>query len=65
MTTEPVLLSAEDGIARIRFNRPERLNAMDMELVAGFARAVETVLADDVVRVIVVGCGGACLRCRG
>jgi 2-(1,2-epoxy-1,2-dihydrophenyl)acetyl-CoA isomerase len=58
MTTEPVLLSAEDGIARIRFNRPERLNAMDMELVAGFARAVETVLADDVVRVIVVAAEG-------
>ena len=58
MTTEPVLLRIEDGIARMRFNRPERLNAMDMELVAGFARAVETVLADDAVRVIVVSAEG-------
>lgn len=58
MRTEPVLLSVEEGIARIRFNRAKRLNAMDIELVAGFAGAVETVLADDKVRVIVVSAEG-------
>jgi 2-(1,2-epoxy-1,2-dihydrophenyl)acetyl-CoA isomerase len=56
--TKPVLLSVEAGIAEIRFNRPERLNALDRDLADGFADAVIATLAEPSVRVIVVSAEG-------
>lgn len=55
---EAVRVSSADGIAEIRFNRPDRLNALDVELATGFARAVGEVTADPAVRVIVVSSEG-------
>ncbi len=49
-----VLLQIEDGIARITLNRPERRNAMDVEMVRDFPAVVAQVAADDSVRVVVV-----------
>ena len=37
----PVLLSVEGGIAEIRFNRPEVLNAIDIPTARAFHDAVE------------------------
>ncbi len=56
MTTakRAVDLTVDESIARIRFNRPERLNALDMELVVAFAGAVDAALADAAVRVVVI-----------
>ena len=45
-TADPVISSVEGAVARIRFNRPERLNALDMELVLAFGAAVDAALAD-------------------
>jgi 2-(1,2-epoxy-1,2-dihydrophenyl)acetyl-CoA isomerase len=56
--SEPVLVSSRDGVAEIRFNRPDRLNALDVELARGFAAAVASVSADPAVRVIVVSSEG-------
>lgn len=52
--TDPVLYSTADGVARLRFNRPERLNALDRELADAFLASVERATSDDAVRVIVL-----------
>ncbi len=56
--SEPVIVSAAGGVAEIRFNRPERLNALDVELVEGFASSIARVTADPSIRVIVVSSEG-------
>lgn len=57
-TTQPVLYRQEAGIAEIRFNRPERLNALDPAVAAGFGAAVDRALGDDGARVILVSAEG-------
>ena len=47
-------LTVESGIAEIRFNRPSRLNALDIDLAEHFAAAVDSVLNDQSVRVVVI-----------
>lgn len=56
--SDPVLVSIAGGIAELRFNRPDRLNALDVELAEGFGAAVARVTADPAVRVIVVSSEG-------
>lgn len=51
---DPVLLDLSSGIARIRFNRPHVLNALDEHAILAFKRAVETVAGDSTVRVVVL-----------
>ncbi|GGH62748.1 enoyl-CoA hydratase [Frigidibacter albus] len=52
--SDPILLDIAGGIARLRFNRPDRLNAINVPLSEGFAAAVERVLADPTVRVVLL-----------
>lgn len=56
--TDPVLLTVDAGIAEIRFNQPERLNALGRGLAEGFAAAVAGAIAAPSVRVIVVSAEG-------
>jgi 2-(1,2-epoxy-1,2-dihydrophenyl)acetyl-CoA isomerase len=53
-----VLYSSVDGVAELRFNRPRRLNVLDVELATGLAQAVDRAMADDTVRVIVLTAEG-------
>lgn len=55
---QSVLYRRTEGIAEIRFNRPERLNALDPAMAAGFAAAVDRALAEDDVRVILFSAEG-------
>lgn len=56
--SEPIELTIADGIAEFRFNRPDRLNALDAAMAQAFAAAVETALADPSVRVnLMTGAG--------
>jgi len=58
--TEAVEYSAEDGVATIRLNRPEKLNALNGEMYAGIMAALDETDSDDSVRaVIVTGAGRA------
>jgi 2-(1,2-epoxy-1,2-dihydrophenyl)acetyl-CoA isomerase len=57
-TGPAVLLDIADRIAEIRFNRPERLNAISVEVAEAFAAAVASALADQAVSVIVVSAEG-------
>lgn len=60
--TDPVLVDIHDGIASIRFNRPERLNALDVATATAFRDAVAQATGDSAVRVIVLsGAGDAFL----
>lgn len=46
--------ASEEGIARIRLNRPERMNVLDVAAAIDFERAVDLALGDSDNRVIVV-----------
>jgi enoyl-CoA hydratase/carnithine racemase len=58
MDAQRVLLEITDSVARITFNRPERLNAMDMAWIEGLNAAVDRVAQDSHVRVVVIGGAG-------
>lgn len=67
--TLPILIDEREGpVAVLRLNRPETLNALDAELVAALADALERAAADSAVRAIVLGgeggafCSGADLK---
>lgn len=49
----PILLDIADGVARLRFNRPQVLNALDERMILAFAAAVEA-LDNEAVRVVVL-----------
>ena len=68
--TETVLYDAADGIATVTLNRPERLNAMNRDLLVDLLATLEAVAADDSVRALILTgagrgfCAGADLRER-
>lgn len=49
-----VLLDITDGIAHVRLNRPERLNAINPELLEDFAKTLKAALEDDRGQVILL-----------
>ena len=54
----PLLVHVDDGIARLTLNRPARLNAFDAALAAAWAAGVDSVIARDDVRAIIVDATG-------
>src|SRR5918992_1387070 len=60
-----VLLNVEDAIARIRFNRPNALNAIDEAVARGFLSACEAVSRRDDVRVVVLSGAGRAFMAGG
>jgi 2-(1,2-epoxy-1,2-dihydrophenyl)acetyl-CoA isomerase len=56
--SDAVIVTVAEGVAELRFNRPDRLNALDVELAQAFAAAVARVTADPAVRVIVISSEG-------
>jgi len=57
-------MTVSDGIAEIRLNRPERLNAINPDLLSGFAAALEKAEKDPGVEVILI-CGEGRAFCAG
>lgn len=55
---DTVRVAIADSIAEIRFNRPDVLNALDLDTAHRFQAAVEAVTADPTVRVIVLAAEG-------
>lgn len=56
--TDPILLSVEDGLARLTLNRPERLNAFNAELAGAWASVTEEVVSRDDVGAILLDAAG-------
>lgn len=61
----PLLLDIADGIARIRFNRPKVLNALDEASVLAFNAAANRVARDESVRVVVLSGAGRAFMAGG
>ncbi|MFC3552235.1 enoyl-CoA hydratase-related protein [Lysobacter cavernae] len=57
--THPLLSLREGPVARLRLNRPELHNAFDAMLIAALTGALESVAADDNVRVVLLEGEGA------
>lgn len=58
--TESILLSVDDGLAHITLNRPQRLNAFDVDLARAWERAATEVTSrDDVGAVLLSGAGSS------
>ena len=56
--TDTVLYATSDAIATVTLNRPERLNAINPELLADLLGALRKANADPAVHVIVLGGAG-------
>ena len=54
MSENHLIYSAEEGIATITFNRPEKLNALTPAMLSEFFKLVAQASADDAVRVILL-----------
>jgi 2-(1,2-epoxy-1,2-dihydrophenyl)acetyl-CoA isomerase len=52
--SQSVLLSVEEGVATLSFNRPQVMNAMDGEMMIQFRAAAELVQSDAAVRAVVL-----------
>ena len=71
MSTDEIVFETHDGIATIRLNRPERLNAFTYPMLDAWADAIETCKRDDAVRAVVLTgtgrgfCSGGDVRAMG
>src|SRR5215472_7012313 len=62
---ETVLYHKENGIARLVFNRPEALNAMDQELLQQLASLLDIAKADEAVKAVIITAVGEKAFCAG
>jgi enoyl-CoA hydratase/carnithine racemase len=59
LATEKIVAEVDGGIGWLTFNRPERRNAMSMEMWRGVGDAMDAFRADDAVRLVIMrGAGG-------
>lgn len=54
MTTDPVRLEVNDRVAEVVLNRPEKLNAIDQDVLEALERCLDQIEADSEARVILV-----------
>jgi enoyl-CoA hydratase/carnithine racemase len=52
--TDRVTIDISDGVADVRLNRPDKLNAIDRGMFAALAEAADTIAADNSVRAVVL-----------
>jgi enoyl-CoA hydratase/carnithine racemase len=62
--TDTLLVESDRGIVRLTLNRPEKRNALSIDLLRRLERAIETIAADPAVRVAVLGSRGP-IFCSG
>lgn len=64
-TSNPVLLECQDGVARIRFNRPEALNAIDQTMAESLRAICRELAGSQDLRVIVLSGQGTAFMAGG
>ncbi|HEY6854180.1 MAG TPA: enoyl-CoA hydratase-related protein [Gemmatimonadales bacterium] len=58
MSYQTLLFDVADGIARVTINRPDKLNALNDQVMAELGQAADRIIVDDAIRgVIVTGAG--------
>ncbi|NJN65008.1 MAG: enoyl-CoA hydratase/isomerase family protein, partial [Acidobacteria bacterium] len=57
--SDPVLISVDGDVATITLNRPEAMNALDLEMADKLAPAIEEVAFDSRVRAVMLEGAGA------
>jgi 2-(1,2-epoxy-1,2-dihydrophenyl)acetyl-CoA isomerase len=62
---DPILLHIQERVAFVTFNRPERLNAIDLGMAAAFRETVDGLAARDDVRAVVLRGAGAAFIAGG
>ena len=65
MSSDVILFAVEQGIARVTLNRPEKMNALNPEMIVRLARAWDTIAADPTVRVAILTGAGERTFCAG
>ena len=63
--SDVVELAIENGVAHIRFRRPERLNALDLAMTTAFRARVTEAVTDPQVRVVVLSGDGRAFMAGG
>ena len=54
MTYDNIIVTVEDGIATITFNRPKTLNALNGDLLREFSNTLDEIAADEDIRVLIL-----------
>jgi hypothetical protein len=54
-----------DGVAELRFNRPEALNALNVAMAEAFAEEIERLLRDESLRVLLITGAGRAFMAGG
>lgn len=54
MGYEMIILEKDEGIATITFNRPDAMNALNIQTRAEFGQAIQELEADDTIRVLIL-----------
>lgn len=52
--TDNIVLEMSQGIARLTFNRPDRLNALNVDTAQSFERHIECVVADSSIKALIL-----------
>ena len=65
MASDLILVSVEDGITTITLNRPEKMNALNPEMIVRLARAWDSISEDPSIRVVVLTGTGDRTFCAG
>lgn len=58
--SQHVIVSSRDGVCEVRLNRPEKRNALTLEMYRALAEALAAAAADEAVRVVLLSGAGAC-----
>jgi enoyl-CoA hydratase/carnithine racemase len=65
MSTDVIQFAVENGIARVTLNRPEKMNALNPEMIVRLARCWDAIGADPSVRVVILTGAGERTFCAG
>ncbi|MNF86254.1 4-chlorobenzoyl coenzyme A dehalogenase-2 [compost metagenome] len=65
MTHSPLLVERSGAVAHLRFNRPEVLNALDVDLAHALLEACQSLASDSAVRVVVLSGNGRAFMAGG
>ena len=60
-----LVVTIDDGVVRVRFERPERLNAIDVPMAQAFNKAAAAIAADPSARVVVLSGAGRAFMAGG